>query len=160
MIEARTLADTLGLPVASVSRRPYPYATSHRREELDVLLVDGRRVELLFKDLRGSVLGPTTRHVTPAAVHDPGRESEAYLPRATANLGTPKCHGAGADWLLLEKVDGVELWQVGDVERWVDVARWLRHFHDHFAEHPPGAGTFIRYDASYFRLWRDRAGER
>jgi len=160
MIEARTLSDTLGLAVASVSRRPYPYATSHRLEGLDVLLVDGRHVELLFKDLRRSVLGPTARHVKPAAVHDPGREAEAYLHLANANLGTPRCHGAGEDWLLLEKVDGVELWQVGDVERWVDVARWLAHFHDHFAEHPPAGRTLIRYDASYFRLWRDRAGER
>jgi aminoglycoside phosphotransferase (APT) family kinase protein len=160
LIETRALAHSLGVPVASFSWRPYRYATSHRLEELDVVLDDGTHLELLFKDLRRTEFGETALRAKPASIHDPRREAEAYRILAEAHLGTPTCYGAADDWLLLEKVQGVELWQVGNRETWVGVARWLARCHAHFAQNPPAGKRLIRYDSDYFRVWRDRVRER
>jgi hypothetical protein len=160
MIETPALGTGLGRPVTSVTRRPYPYRTSHRIDELQVVLADGTCMDLLLKDLRRSELDPTVRRAKPAFLYDPLREVGAYGLLAEAGLETPICHDSGADWLLLEKVQGVELWQVGEVATWVEVARWLARFHAHFAGRPPAGDHLLHYDTSYFRLWRDRAGRR
>src|SRR6266699_2656236 len=46
LIATHVVAQSLGLPVASVTERPYLYATSHRIDELEVVLADGTRIEL------------------------------------------------------------------------------------------------------------------
>jgi thiamine kinase-like enzyme len=79
---------------------------------------------------------------------------------ASAGLGVPVCHDAGDDWVLLEKVAGVELWQVADVDSWAGAARWLGRLHALFADRPPNSQHFLRYDAAYFRIWPDRARQR
>jgi aminoglycoside phosphotransferase len=160
MIETLTLAERLGRPVASIDRRPYPYRTSHRIDELEVVLTDGTRMDLLLKDLRRSELDPTARLAKPAFLHDPRREVEAYRLLVDAGLGTPICYDTGEHWLLLEKVQGVELWQIGEVETWVEAARWLARLHAQFAERPPASDRLLRYDMTYFTFWRDRAGRR
>ena len=142
-----------------ISRRPYAYRTSHRLDELEFVQPDGTQLKLLLKDLRRSELGPA-RRVKPRLVHNPRREVEAYRVLADANLGTPICHNSGKHWLLLEKVQGVELWQVGELATWVDVARWLAAFHDHFASKPPSSVALLDYDAPFFRLWPERARSR
>jgi phosphotransferase family enzyme len=156
-MDATSLAASLGRPIASVSRRPYPYRTSHKLDELQVVLSDGTRVDLLLKDLRFSELGASARSTKPAFLHNPLREVEAYRLLASTGLGTPICHDAGDDWVLLEKVPGVELWQVGDLDVWAETARWLTRFHALFVEHPPPADHLLRYDADYFRIWPERA---
>lgn len=160
MIDAATLAVSLDQPVASVRRRPYPYRTSHRLDELEVVLSDGTRLELLLKDLRRSKLHATARRSKPPFLHDPLREVEAYRLLASTGLGAPVCHDSGANWVLLEKVPGVELWQVGELEAWADAARWLERLHALFAERPPAGRHLLRYDADYFRIWPDRARRR
>lgn len=160
MIETSALGTELGRPVASVARRPYPYRTSHRIDELQVVLTDGTIMELLLKDLRRSELDVAARKAKPVFLYEPLRELEAYRVLADAGLGTPTCYASGPHWLLLEKVPGVELWQVGDVATWVGAAQWLARFHSHFAGHPPASDHLLRYDTSYFRVWRDRAGRR
>jgi aminoglycoside phosphotransferase (APT) family kinase protein len=157
MIETREFEQSLGRPIASIGRKPYSYRTSHRIDALDVALVDGTRLELLLKDLRRSELDPRARLAKPAFLHDPGREVEAYRVLANADLGTPRCYDAGEHWVLLEKVEGVELWQLGELEAWVAAARWLARFHSHFARRAPVSDRLIRYDAGYFTLWPDRA---
>jgi aminoglycoside phosphotransferase (APT) family kinase protein len=72
-------------------------------------------------------------------------------------LGTPAVFAHGDDWLLLEKVEGTELWQVGDLEQWKAVARWLKRFHTLFAVSPPASQRLINYDAACFRSWVQRA---
>jgi hypothetical protein len=157
MIEARDLEQSLGRPIASIARKPYSYRTSHRIDALDVALADGTRLELLLKDLRRSELDPRAQLAKPAFLHDPRREVEAYRILANASLGTPKCYDAGEHWVLLEKVEGVELWQIGELDAWVAAARWLARFHSHFAGRPPFSDRLIRYDNDYFGLWPDRA---
>lgn len=157
MIDASMLSASLGRPVRSVERRPYPYGTSHRLDELEVVLSDGTRLELLLKDLRTSELDATGRSPKPTFLHNPRREVEAYRLLASAGLGVPICHDAGDDWVLLEKVAGVELWQVGNVDSWAEAARWLERLHGLFAERPLESKHLLRYDAVYFRIWPDRA---
>jgi aminoglycoside phosphotransferase len=115
---------------------------------------------LLLKDLRRSELDPAARRAKPAFLYDPHRELEAYRVLADAGLGTPICYDTGEHWLLLEKVPGVELWQVGEVESWVEAAGWLARFHAYFAGRPPVSDHLLCYDRSYFSLWRDRARNR
>jgi len=154
------LSASLGRPVASVHRAPYPYSTSHRIDALDVVLSDGTRIELLVKDLRIPVSSAPAPGAKPGFLHNPQREVEAYRLLASAGLGVPICHGAGDDWVLLEKVPGVELWQLGNVDSWADAARWLERLHALFAERPPESQHFLHYDAAYFRIWPDRARRR
>src|SRR5436309_3081496 len=78
-------------------------------------------------------LSPSAQGVRPNFLHDPRREIQAYRILANAGLGTPICHEWGEDWLMLEKIEGVELWQVGDLDRWIDVAAWLARLHGRFA---------------------------
>ncbi len=132
-------------------RWPYAFGTSHRLDLLHLVLADGRSVEVLHKDLT-----PGGGVVRPDFMHDPRREIQAYRVLAEARLGTPVCYDAGEHWLLLEKVPGIELWQVGELETWVAAARWLGRLHRHFAAAPPDGDRLLRYDARYFRMWPDR----
>ena len=156
MIETLKIEQSLGRAVAGISQKPYPYRTSHRIDELDVALVDGTRLGLLIKDLRRSELDPEIQLAKPAFLYDPGREVEAYRMLANAGLGTPICYDTGDHWLLLEKVQGVELWQIGELEAWVEAARWLARLHAHFATLMPASERLVHYDAEYFALWPDR----
>jgi aminoglycoside phosphotransferase (APT) family kinase protein len=114
----------------------------------------------LLKDLRRSELEPQALLAKPDFLHDTGREAEAYRLLAPVRLGVPHCHHAGPDWLLLEKVPGIELWQIGDLQTWAEAARWLARLHRSFAGSPPASPTLLRYDAAYFALWAPRAVER
>jgi len=115
------------LPGAThVARRPYPYATSCPLTELTVAFPDGTR-RLLLKEL---VAAPGR----PADKPPPGREAHVYRRLLAAEGIGPELLASGADWLVLELVDGVELWQVGDPSRWAHVARWLGRLHRRFAD--------------------------
>jgi aminoglycoside phosphotransferase len=135
-----------------LSRKPYAYGTSHRLDEVVIESGDGKRVTMLRKDL--------TPAAKPEFLHDSRRERVAYQILDSVGLGTPVCHGSGDDWLLIEKVDGVELWQVGDLRTWADAARWLGRFHRHFEQAPPRDACLLRYQRAYFEGWWRRAAER
>ena len=81
-------------------------------------------------------------------------------------LGTAECFAAVADpgrgrfWLLLERIDGVELYRVGEFSIWCQVARSLGALHAGFAAEAEVLGTsapLIRYDATHYRRWLGRA---
>jgi thiamine kinase-like enzyme len=79
-------------------------------------------------------------------------------------LGTALLYGASAGaapWIVLEKVPGVELYQVGDLDRWCATARWLAFLHDRFSVRVPelvASGVpLLRHDAAYYRRWIERA---
>lgn len=154
------LTRLLGAPVTAVWRRPSPYQTSCGLEEIGAELADGTRLELIRKDLRRSALGAAARHTKPAFLHDPGREVEIYRLLSRCGLGTPACYAAGPGFLLIERVPGIELFQVGELEGWRQAARWLRRLHERFAAVPPSSPRLLRHDAGYYRLWAGRACER
>ena len=121
---------------------PYAYATSHSLVE-----VDGR----LRKDLREPA--PSK----PGFLHDPGREGLVYERiLASASLGTPLLHSARAGVLEIERVEGTELWQIGEPETWARVARWLAGAHARLAPHADEP-FLIRYDRAWYELWLERA---
>ncbi len=154
-------------PIARLERRPCPYQTSFTLEELDVELEGGETLELVFKDLARDALSEEARDAKPAFLHDPEREIEAYSRvLSNAGLGTPRFYGAAVEprlsryWLFIERVEGVPLWQIGELERWRHVARWLARMHERFlSERAPweDARHLLRYDADLFRVWPERA---
>jgi len=152
-MDSAALEKVLDLPVESVHTTPYEYRTSHSLEVVDVLLRDGNTMELLLKHLGRSGLDANARLAKPEHLHEPQREIEAYGVLEHAKLGTATCYAAGPDWLLLEKVRGVELWQVGDMAVWANVARWLSRMHRLFSGQQLTAPHFIDYEASLFRRW-------
>jgi Ser/Thr protein kinase RdoA (MazF antagonist) len=123
---------------------------------------------LLFKDLSEDSLLDGARQARPAFLYDPLREIETYRtllgPRRP---GTPTYYGSVVDlpaaryWLFLEKVSGLELYQVGDWSVWQQVARWLAAWHSSFHEEElpeqAAAARLPTYDAGYFRQWIERA---
>jgi Ser/Thr protein kinase RdoA (MazF antagonist) len=153
--------------IAQLERRPSAYCTSFAIEELDVRLDDGSTLELVLKDLSWRSLSDLARRAKPVFLYDPLREIAVYrtilLPR---RLGTATCYGAVIDhalgryWLLLEKVPGVELYQVGELATWQRVARWLAAFHAQFAEVATTerlAAPLLRHDGNFYQRWARRA---
>jgi aminoglycoside phosphotransferase len=159
-VTAAELTRVLGRQVTTVERSPSPYRTSFPLEELRVELADGTRLQLVRKELRRSALGAVAHRVKPEFLHDPGREIEAYRLLAGRRLGTPAYYGAGRGWILLEKVPGIELAQIGELEAWRRAARWLARLHATFAGTPPFSRLLLDHDAAYYRLWPQRAAAR
>jgi thiamine kinase-like enzyme len=163
------LHERFGAPcrVTRLERRRSDYASSFAIEELDVLLADGRQLRLVFKDLSAAALLSAARAAKPDFLRDPLREIEIYrevLP--DLDLGTAHCYATVSDesrgryWLFLEKVQAVELCQVGELDTWRHVARRLAMVHARLADRRDtahAARRLLRYDADFFRLWADRA---
>jgi hypothetical protein len=151
------LAQLLG--AQSVRHRPFEYRSSSPMAELEV---DGRT--LLLKDLSPNALIGRARAAKLEFLHDPRRELEIYRSLLSeADLGTPELAAGVSDpdrdryWLVVEKVRGTELYQVGEFEQWQETLQWLARMHDHFVQLPP-TDFLVRYDRSYFELWPARAG--
>ena len=147
-------------------RRPYSYATSFPLEELSVR-VGHERVPMILKDMTRARLLAAARDAKPDFLHEPRRATRTHR-RILAESGVgAACYGvmedptSGRYWLALEKVPGVELWQVGDLEVWSEVARWLARFHARFAADLDGlraANPFLlTYDEAGLLQWAERA---
>jgi len=153
--------------VAGLERRPSIYSTSFAIDELAVRLDDGTSLRMLYKDLSRRAMLENARWVKPAFLYDPMREIETYRSILGPNrLGTAICYGAIVDsraehyGLFLEKVPGLELYQVGDLATWRRVAEWLAKTHARFAGETgrlARVAPLLRYDAGFYRLWADRA---
>ena len=158
------LAD--GREAYVISRRPYRYATSAPLEELHVH-IGGCKLAVIFKDLSRERLIGDARATKPAFLHEPAREIETYSRiLAPAELG-PRLVAAVTQpdpprhWLVLEKVPGVELWQVGDVQVWEAVAAWLGGFHARFetglAAIRSANPRLLEYSTAWFQFTCQRA---
>ena len=152
------LAAALGpLEVAHVRRRPHAYRSSAALAELDVELADGSTLPLLVKEVGVGGRIDAAAAAKPPFLDDPLREIETYRRSlAAADLGTPRFHGADESrhWLFLERVPGVELYQVGELERWQQAARWLARFH---RADLPRHERLVAYDRAYYGTWFERA---
>ena len=150
-----------------LSRRPYAYATSAPLEEIRVRTPAGEGPPMILKDLSRDRLIGDAAPSKPASIYEPRREIEAYRRiLAPAGIG-PRLYGAraGGDpprgWLLIEKVDGVELWQIGELETWRSAARWLGGFHASFsaraAEIRDANPYLLELDEPHLRALAERA---
>jgi hypothetical protein len=111
----------------------------------------------LWKDL--SPAGWLSKRGTrPAFVHDPEREPAAYRSVLGPSGVGPRCFSSGRDWLEIELVDGVELWQIGDVAVWVAAARALAATHHRLRNMAACRVPFMVHDAELATAWRLRAG--
>ena len=150
-----------------LERRPSIYSTSFAIEELDVRLDDDTSLRILYKDLSRHALLEDALQAKPTFLYDPMREIDTYRSiLGPSGLGTPICYGAIVEppaeryGLFLEKVPGVELYQVGDLATWRRVAEWLAIMHTSFAEETgrlARAASLLRYDGDFYRLWAGRA---
>jgi hypothetical protein len=156
-----------GRTITGVRRRPYRYATSAPLEDVRILTEGGEEVRLILKDLSRERLLGDARATKPEFLHEPSRELETYRRILDpAGLG-PRCFAAVAEsdpprhWLLIERVPGVELWQVGELEVWEQVAGWLGRFHAEFSgrldEVQAANPQLLDLSASWFRSWCERA---
>lgn len=150
------LERSLGRSVTALRRRRCPYGSSHPLEELEVAFEEGDPLRLMLKDLAAP---RAARAAKPVGLDDSSRELAAYRDLlGPAGLDTPACYAAssnGQPWVLLERVEGVPLWQVGDFTAWEEAARWLALLHGTgpSALHPAP----LTYDAAHLRRLLDRA---
>lgn len=156
------LGDSIdGRRPVDLRRTPYRYATSAPLEEVTVTLEDGAEISLILKALSRDLLLADARASKPEHLHDPRREIETYCAVLAPEGIGPRCLASGADWLVIEKVPGVELWQIGDFAVWEDVARWTGACHARFEGRLDEVRTanphLIEHDAGWFGAWASRA---
>ena len=164
----RALTRRLGpqARVVRLERRPSEYRTSFPLDELDVTLADGTRLELVCKAGARDALDDAARAAKPELLHDGLREIELYERiLREAELGTARCYGSVVDpargryWLFLERVRGVELFQVGRRETWEHAARFLAGMHARLTPLAGRSERLLRVDAELLRVWPRRAVE-
>jgi hypothetical protein len=153
--------------VVRIERRPYSYATSYPLEEVTAFCDDGLTLHLILKDLTWDRLLGDARRTKPRFLYEPRRCIETYRRVLRGSGVGATCHGAftddarGRHWILIERVPGVELWQIGDLGTWESIARWLAGFHRSFADEGERVMRrnphLLRYDSDYLRLWPARA---
>jgi thiamine kinase-like enzyme len=155
--------------VARIERQPFAYQTSAAIDSIGVELDDGTRLELLLKDVSRVALQSAALRTKPDFLYDPLREIEVYrMILAEGPPGTALCYSTVVDvdqdcyWLLLERVRGRELYQIGERKLWEAAAHWLARMHCHWA----GRGIELQklapvldYNADYYRRWLSRAAE-
>jgi Ser/Thr protein kinase RdoA (MazF antagonist) len=158
------LERAIGKPVVDLQRTPSPYAASYALEELVVQPSGEPALDLIFKDLGAP--SATARAIKPSFVVDPLREIEVYTELLPGlRMSTATCRGVSIDparrryWLFLERIRGVELYQVGERAAWEVVARWLARMHRALARRSSGRRRLLRYDAELLTRWAHRAFE-
>jgi aminoglycoside phosphotransferase (APT) family kinase protein len=151
-------------PVEVSSRQPYRYATSAPLEWVRVRAADGSTADLILKDLARDRLLGDARASKPEDLWEPRRELEAYRQILSPEGIGAKCAvavGGQRPWLLIEKVPGVELWQVGELDVWERVAAWLGEVHAHFGgredELRAANPHLLDLDQRWWARWHDRA---
>jgi hypothetical protein len=155
--------------IVSFERRESIYATSFRIEDLQITLDTGVTLPIIFKDVSPGAMMAGARRAKPRSLYDPLREIRVYQRvLGPHNLGTATCYGAVADarrrryWLFLEKVAGVEMYQVGSRATWLQVSRWLAGTHLAFAAQAAVPASLpsrhlLKYDRDFYRRWMTRA---
>ncbi len=152
-------------PIQRIERRASRYQTSFRLEEVDVWLDGEQPLRLVLKDLSRSTLSAVALRAKPEFLYDPLREIEVYGSILASGLGAPKCYVSVAQphlnrtWLVLERVPGIELYQVGDLEVWRSAANWLSAFHASHLNHLPTSTHLLRYGRDFYLRWLERALE-
>ncbi len=176
--ELRTTLESMlslhfGAPrrIRTFRRRLSTYSSSYIIENLKIELSGGKMIDLVLKDLSPSSILTTADRIRPHFLYDSRREIQTYRQILQSDRdGTPRYFGALESdtperyWLLLERVNGPLLWQMGDLEPWRDAARWLARLHGEFYQIgqkalDPRVGHVLRYDRRFLVLWLNRAEE-
>ena len=153
--------------ITRIDRRPSLYASSFALEELDVELDDGSRLELMLKNLSRRAMNEDALRVKPDFLFDSQREIAVYRHIVEPQGLGAALYAAHVDpqsdgcWLVIERIDGRELYQVGELDIWKDVARWLGAMHDRLArldlDQLKARARLVVYDAEFYHHWLSRA---
>ena len=153
--------------ITDLAQRRSIYSTSAPILDTAVRFEDGDTLDLIVKDLAWDSLLDGARGSKPPFLHQPMREISTYRELLdSARDGTAVCYGAvvepasGRYLLLLERVEGVELYQIGEIEVWCAVASTIGAFHARFHSTTQQELSFvplINMDVSYYRSWMRRA---
>ena len=156
------LASALGEDFEVLTRERSLYSTSFPVDDVLVRSASGRELRLVVKDLAWEALLPEASRSKPRSLYDPCREIGVYAELLdTKRHGTARSYATAPTGLILEKVDGRELFQVGERELWFSVARWARSLHAAFEDETDSLAAsgvpLLRHDAAFYRHWLDRA---
>ena len=155
-----------GPSISSFERSSIASGSTFVIELLDVNFEDGSRASVVFKNLSSDAVLVEARHVKPAFLSDPLREIEVYARILdSTQFGTARFYGSVTDpsndryWLFLEWIDGVELFQIGDLSVWKEVSRWLARWHSYSRSliQTVQIGHLLTYDTRFFMRWMERA---
>ena len=166
---AHTLAArdaTLGA-VTAVESRPSLYRSSCSLHDVDVRFDDGSTLAIVAKAVDWSAMCPEAHRARPRWVWDERRERAVYesvLP--AAGMATARYFGSyvsesGVRHLLLERIDGVPLWQSGNFDTWCEAARWLARMSVQVTTATIAAtaafAPLLRYQRPFYEAWMRRA---
>jgi len=153
--------------ISAVDCRPSPYQSSYGLHEVDVRFEDGSTQALIAKAIDWEAMSPEAHRARPQWLSDQQRERAVYESLLSmADVGTARYFGVCADesgirYLLLERIDGMPLWQSGNFDTWCEAARWLARTAVRIT---PGmvAGSraaphLLRYDRPFYEAWMQRA---
>jgi hypothetical protein len=167
VIETSVLREKVALcderEIETIALHPHAYRTSHLLANVEVLYADGSSESLVLKDLGPeSLIDPTG--AAPSFTRDPVREIAVYRDLlARAGLGTAALRCAHVDalrrsfWLLIERVDATELWQLGSRDAWCSVATWLADMHSRLRD--ASSRPLVRWTPDYAGFWIARASQ-
>ena len=153
--------------VVRVERQPARYHSTWQMEDVDILLANGQALHAVVKDLSPDAQLDAARGVKPEFLVDPLREIETYRHILSApETGTAPFLGAVVNErrqtfvLVLGRIEGTPLWQIGHFAVWEAAAAWLARFHlsarRRAIEHAEAA-RLLRYDRTYYGQWIKRA---
>ncbi len=151
--------------IANIRTRHFPRQSSFQIREVELILEDGRRLEILWKNTGRRGILDGAANVRLRNPEDPRCELETYTTLLQSGLGPPACYGTVMDveqgeyWLFLEKVNGFPLSETGELSTWMSVARWLALFQRNCPIPPGRLDWLTKYDADYYRTWADRSLE-
>jgi hypothetical protein len=165
----RVLAMSIGHEqhISRIECRPSIHQSSFPVHDVDVTFEDGRIIRLVAKAAHHEAMSPEARRAKPPFLWNDARERVTYDSLlAGLDLNTPRFFGSyvdgqGTQYLLLERIDGIPLWQCSEFEAWREAARWLARFHNRIGLHAAvtagAAAHLIRYDRPYYDRWMRRA---
>jgi hypothetical protein len=153
-------------PVSRMTRSPSEYGSSFALEHVDLEFSGRDPLRVVFKDVSPAALSAAGRAAKPTFLMDPTREILVYrMILGPFGVGAPTCFGSVVDparhryWLFLEAAPGAELYQVGEIQVWQQVARWLAVTHATLAPHASRLALdcpLLRYDRDYYETWARR----
>lgn len=121
---------------------------------LPVIIKDGSQAALLSGAAR----------VKPPFLHDPRREAAVYRSVLAGRPGPPRLLGAHVERqadgsarsvLVVERIRGLELCDVGEVDVWAQAAAWFGSFHASATEKPDV--PLVIHDAGSWDRWQAQA---
>ena len=153
--------------ISAVDCRPSPYQSSCCLYEVDVWFVDGSKQALVAKAIDWEAMLPEAHRARPQWLSDQQRERAAYESLlSTADVGSAPYFGvylgeSGIRYLLLERIDGMPLWQSGNFDTWCEAARWLARMAVRITPQmvagSRAAQHLLRYDRTFYETWMQRA---